>query len=280
MAVGDEYLQRIGAALAWTWPKEMTHADIKMVIQQFVDTARLMADAGFKGVELHSAHGYLLDQFLNAKTNLRTDEYGGSPERRARFVLEVLSEIRKVVPPTFCVGIKLNSADYSSATFEDTMTQIRLFVDAGVDFMEISGGSYEDPKMMGYPKDSEPKSSRTAAREAFFLEFAKEVRKRHPDLVLMLTGGFRTREGAESAIAENACDLVGIARPAAVNPSFANILLDKELPDEKAQLWLDKVRPPFYSWFLPRHISGGGAETTYYAGQINRLAKGLATYAP
>lgn len=113
---------------------------------------------------------------------------------------------------------------------------------------------------MGYPKDSEPKSSRTAAREAFFLEFAKEVRKRHPGLVLMLTGGFRTREGAESAISENACDLVGIARPAAVNPSFASILLHKELPAEKAQLWLDKVRPPFYSWFLPRHISGGGAE--------------------
>ncbi|KAJ5668929.1 hypothetical protein N7462_009999 [Penicillium macrosclerotiorum] len=281
MDVGSGLLERIIATVAWSTPREMTQADIEKAIRHFVDTSRLMADAGFSGVELHGAHGYLLDQFLNSKTNLRTDKYGGTAEKRARFVLEILSEIRKVVPSTFCIGIKINSADHSSATFEDTMTQIKLLVEAGVDFMEISGGTYEDPRMMGYPSStSEPKSARTMAREAFFLEFAKAVRERHPDLVLMLTGGFRTRAGAEAAIRDNACDLVGIGRPAAIDPKLPLLLMDESVPDEKAALPLAKVPPPFYAKWLPRNLIGAGAETTYYAGQIQRFAKGLATYAP
>ncbi|KAJ5752160.1 hypothetical protein N7520_009077 [Penicillium odoratum] len=281
--IGGSLLERIIATLAWTAPREMTSAEVERVISQFVDTARLMADAGFSGIELHGAHGYLIDQFLNGKTNLRTDEYGGSPEKRARFVLEILSQTRKVVPSTFCIGIKLNSADHSSANFEETMTQIKLLVEAGIDFMEISGGSYEDPKMMGYSKQESTapaKSERTAAREAFFLEFAKEVRARHPGLVLMLTGGFRSRAGAEAAILDGACDLVGIGRPAAINPRFPLLLLDESVEDEKAVLPLNKVPTPFWASWLPRNLIGAGAESSYYAGQILRLAKGLATVAP
>lgn len=118
---------------------------------------------------------------------------------------------------------------------------------------------------MGYTssesKAEAPKSERTAAREAFFLEFAHEVRRRHPNLVLMLTGGFRTRAGAEAAIKDNACDLVGIGRPAAINPKFPHLLLDESVPDEKAQLPLNKVPPPFYARFLPLHVVGAGTET-------------------
>ncbi|KAJ5657930.1 uncharacterized protein N7484_001579 [Penicillium longicatenatum] len=285
--LGSGLLERFITALAWTSPREMTGSEVERVISQFVDTARLMADAGFSGIELHGAHGYLIDQFLSGKTNLRTDEYGGTPEKRARFVLEILTQTRKVVPSTFCIGIKLNSADHSSDTFEETMTQIKLLVDAGIDFMEISGGTYEDPKMMGYPTKTETesapapaKSERTAAREAFFLEFAKEVRMRHPGLVLMLTGGFRSRTGAESAIRDGACDLVGIGRPAAIDPKLPLLLLDESVEDEKAALRLNKVPPPFYARWLPRNLIGAGAESTYYSGQIQRLAKGLATVAP
>jgi 2,4-dienoyl-CoA reductase-like NADH-dependent reductase (Old Yellow Enzyme family) len=166
------------------------------------------------------------------------------------------------VPPTFAIGIKLNSADHSSATFEETMTQIALLVDAGIDFMEISGGTYEDPQMMGHAASEIPaKSERTAAREAFFLEFAKEVRKRHPALVLMLTGGFRSRAGAEAAIKDGACDLVGIGRPAAVDPRFPLLLLDESVSDEEAVLPLNKVPPPFYAKFMPRALIGAGAES-------------------
>lgn len=79
------------------------------------------------------------------QSNVREDDYGGSPERRARIVLEIIKQIRSAVPPSFCIGIKLNSADHNASDFEETMTQIQLFHDAGVDFLEISGGSYEDP---------------------------------------------------------------------------------------------------------------------------------------
>ncbi|KAJ5942903.1 hypothetical protein N7516_003071 [Penicillium verrucosum] len=281
--VGNSYLESLIGCLVWSGPKEMTTQDVERVIRQFVDTARLMADAGFSGVELHGAHGYLIDQFLNGKTNLRTDAYGGTAEKRTRFVLEILSQTRKVVQSTFAIGIKLNSADHSSATFEETMTQIALLAEAGIDFMEISGGSYEDPKMMGRGKANPavaPKSARTAAREAFFLEFSKEVRLRHPKLVLMLTGGFRSRAGAEAAIRDGACDLVGIGRPAAIDPGFPRLLLDESVGDDEASMVLNNVAVPWYMQFLPLHLVGAGAESTYYSGQIHSLGKGIATIAP
>ncbi|KAJ5988503.1 Aldolase-type TIM barrel [Penicillium waksmanii] len=281
ISIGDSWLECFIGAVAWTKPRAMSTAEVQRVISQFVDTARLMADAGFSGIELHGAHGYLIDQFLSSKTNLRTDEFGGTPEKRARFVLEIIKQTRAIVPQTFAIGIKLNSADHSSATFEETMTQIALLVEAGIDFMEISGGTYEDPQMMGYPKAEIPvKSERTAAREAFFLEFAKTVRGRHPELILMLTGGFRTRAGCVAAIEDGACDLVGIGRPAAVEPAFPLLLLDEGVKDDKAGLPLIKVPPPWYMRFLPRNLIGAGAESTYYAAQIQRFARGLATYAP
>ncbi|KAG2411741.1 hypothetical protein HFD88_009297 [Aspergillus terreus] len=277
LAMGDGWLGRVLGGIVFPAPREMTQADIDAVTARFVDAARLMADAGFSGVQLHGAHGYLIDQFLNPKTNKRTDAYGGSPAHRAKFVLDILAAIRAVVPARFAVGIKLNSADHSAASFEDTMTQIGLLVEAGIDFLEVSGGSYEDPKMMGL---DEPKSARTAAREAFFLEFATAVRQRYPSLVLMLTGGFRTRAGAEAAIAQGACDLVGIGRPAAVDPAFARLLLDESVAEEEARLVLNRVPVPWYTKLVPLRAVGGGLESAYYAEQIQRIAKGLKTVAP
>ncbi|KAF7595045.1 hypothetical protein BBP40_007448 [Aspergillus hancockii] len=281
LQMGSGVFDRIISRIAFPAPREMMQADIDTVTRQFIDTARLMADSGFSGVELHGAHGYLIDQFLNPKvTNpvVQTDAYGGTPEKRAKFVLDIIAGIREITPSNFCVGIKLNSADHSSSTFDETMTQIKLLVEAGIDFLEVSGGSYEDPKMMG----AEPpqKSARTAVREAFFLEFATEARKRFPGLVLILTGGFRTRTGAESAIKSNACDLVGIGRPAAIDPKFPQLLLDETVSDEKAQLLLNKVPAPFYTRLLPTKIIGAGLESAYYGGQLQRIAKGLMTMVP
>ena len=113
--------------------------------------------------------------------------------------------------------------------------------------------------MMGYGKDEPPKSERTAAREAFFLEFATEARKRYPTLVLMLTGGFRSRAGAEAAIKANACDIIGIGRPSAIDAKFPQLLLDESVPDEEAQLPLAKVKPPFIAKFLPISMKSIGA---------------------
>ncbi|GIJ98862.1 hypothetical protein Aspvir_000983 [Aspergillus viridinutans] len=281
MQTGEGLLDRIISRLAFPAPREMTQQDIDTVTKQFVDTARLVADAGFSGIELHGAHGFLIDQFLNPKTNLRTDAYGGSAEKRAKFVLDILSQIRKVVPATFCIGIKFNSADHSSASFEDTMAQIGLLVDAGIDFLEVSGGSYEDPQMMSTNSQPHPeKSQRTLAREAFFLEFARETRKRFPTLILMLTGGFRSRAGAEHALRENACDLIGFGRPAAVEPAFARRLLDESVSAEEAEMHLNKVKPPFLLRWLSNKAVGAGLESSYYVGQIKRIGDGLKTFAP
>jgi 2,4-dienoyl-CoA reductase-like NADH-dependent reductase (Old Yellow Enzyme family) len=115
--------------------------------------------------------------------------------------------------------------------------------------------------------DSQPhpeKSQRTLAREAFFLEFARETRKRFPSLVLMLTGGFRSRAGAEHALRENACDLIGIGRPAAVEPAFAGRLLDESVPAEEAEMQLNKVKPPFLLNLLPIKAVGAGLETVRF----------------
>ncbi|KAJ5822567.1 hypothetical protein N7447_004907 [Penicillium robsamsonii] len=281
LTLGTSFLDSVVTSLAFPKPREMTLKDIDRVIRLFVDTTRMVADSGFSGIELHAAHGYLLDQFLNAKSNLRTDDYGGSPERRAKLLLDILKGCREVVPDNFCIGVKLNSADHGATNIEDTMSQIGLLVTAGIDFLEVSGGTYENPRMVeGDNPQTVQKSARTAAREAFFLEFAKETRKRYPNLVLMLTGGFRSRSGAEAAIKENACDIVGMARPAAIYPNFPKMLLDQSISDEDAQITLSRVQPGFLPRLLRSQVLGAGAETGFYANQIHRLAKGKPTFAP
>lgn len=107
----------------------------------------------------------------------------------------------------------------------------------------------------------EEKSSRTLAREAFFLEFATETRRRYPSLLLMLTGGFRSRHGAEDALRQNACDLIGVGRPAAINPSLPKVLLDETLSDQEASLPLKKVPQPWLVKVLGAKVLGAGAET-------------------
>jgi len=146
MNFGDGIVPRVISTLVFGTPREMNISEIKEAINGFVSTAKLAASAGFAGVEIHAAHGYLLAQFLSSDTNKRTDEYGGSPEARAKVVVEIIKAIRDEVPKGFCVGIKLNSADYQSASqLEDCLRQLRCFTKAGVDFIEISGGTYENP---------------------------------------------------------------------------------------------------------------------------------------
>ncbi|KAI5309169.1 hypothetical protein KEM55_003890, partial [Ascosphaera atra] len=254
MSIGDGWFDKLAEYLLFAPPKEMTQADIDRITNKFVDCARVMSDAGFAGVELHGAHGYLIDEFLNPKTNHRTDAYGGSAEKRAKFVLDIIKAIREVVPSTFAIGIKLNSADQQGGNFEDIMTQIGLLADAGIDFLEISGGSYENPLMMGL-------SERTKAREAYFLDFSAEVRKRFPSLVLMVTGGFRSRAGAKSALEKNACDLIGLGRPAAIDPNLPHKLLDEGLPDDQVTFRLNKAPLPWILNYFPIKAIGVGAES-------------------
>ncbi|KAI4952989.1 hypothetical protein J4E86_006526 [Alternaria arbusti] len=280
----DNIWAKTAQKLIFGTPREMTVAEIEDVVKRHADAAKFLSEAGFDGVELHAAHGYLLNIFMSPKTNHRQDNYGGSAFNRARIVLDIINAIRAVVPSTFTVGIKLNSADVQhSSDMEDVMQQIGFLKDTGIDFLEISGGSYENPRMMkgDEPQSGEkPVSERTAKREAFFLDFARVVRQKFPDVVLMVTGGFRSLTGMRAALEENACDLIGLARPAAVDSSFAKKVLEAEAAGGDVSLRLDAVKPSWLVSKIPVKALGAGAESAFYGAQIERIGKGLPTKTP
>ncbi|EOD52879.1 putative fmn binding protein [Neofusicoccum parvum UCRNP2] len=274
--LGSGMIAKSAVSLMFGTPKEMDQQDIDTVVQQFAIAARLAAESGFSGVEIHAAHGYLLSTFLTAETNKRTDQYGGSPRNRARIIVDIVHAIHNTVPPSFCVGVKLNSADHqSSQELSASIEQIDAIAAAGIDFLEVSGGTYEDPKMMETTAPPKP-SSRTAAREAFFLDFAHAIRAHVPALPLLVTGGFRSRLGMEAALTSSACDLVGVGRPAVLAPALPKqVIFNERVPDEEARLVDKKVEAPFLAKLSGVKAVGSGATSAWYSTQI-RLIPGLA----
>ncbi|RQO73178.1 NADH oxidase [Aquitalea sp. FJL05] len=245
-------------------PREATPAEIQDIIARFGRSAAICKKAGFSGVEIHGAHGYLLSQFLSPHHNRRNDEWGGSPEKRRRFVLEVYAEIRRQVGPDFPVGIKLNSADFQRGGFseEESIETIRALADAGIDLIEISGGTYEAPAMSGSVESA--KMASTSTREAYFLEFAEKVRAA-VTVPLMVTGGFRTAAGMNAALRSNALDIVGLARLLAIDPDAPAALL-------QGRDSLQQVRP------IRTGIKSidrlGVMEVLWYTRQLKRIARG------
>lgn len=205
-------------------PREATGAEIKDIIQRFGRSAAICKKAGFSGVQIHGAHGYLISQFLSAHQNKRTDEWGGSPEKRRRFVMAVYAEIRRQVGHDFPVAIKLNSSDFQRGGFseEESMATIQALVEAGIDLIEISGGTYEANALNGALE--EQKKASTVAREAYFLEFAEKVRS-SVKVPLMVTGGFRSAAGMNAALRSGALDVIGLARLLAIDPDAPAALL-------------------------------------------------------
>jgi 2,4-dienoyl-CoA reductase-like NADH-dependent reductase (Old Yellow Enzyme family) len=196
-------------------PKAMTVADIDELQRRFVRTAQLAEQAGFNGVQIHGAHGYLLSQFLSPLTNRRDDAWGGSIENRARLLVDIVKGVRGAVSPAFVVAVKLNSADFQRGGFsqEDAARVVEMLNTLGVDLVELSGGSYEAPAMQGQARDG-----RTLAREAYFLEFAQDVLAvaRMP---LMVTGGIRRKAVAEQVV-DSGVAMVGIATALAIDPKL------------------------------------------------------------
>lgn len=196
-------------------PREMNEDDIRDVLRRQVETAVIAQEAGFSGVEVHAAHGYLLSQFLSPLTNRRRDAWGGSLENRARLLFEIVHGIRHRVSKDFCVAVKINSADFQRGGFDqsDALNVVKGLNGLAVDVVEISGGNYESPAMQGRTSDD-----RTLAREAYFLDFAQQVTA-VASMPVMLTGGIRRRAVAEQAI-EAGISVVGMATALALKPDL------------------------------------------------------------
>jgi 2,4-dienoyl-CoA reductase-like NADH-dependent reductase (Old Yellow Enzyme family) len=246
-------------------PTAMTEADIAEVIERFASTAHAAEQAGFTGVQIHAAHGYLLSQFLSPLTNRRDDAWGGSLAHRARLLLEVVRAVRARVAPGFCVGVKLNSADFQRGGFsEDDARQVLAMLNAEqVDLVELSGGSYESPAMQGRTADG-----RTLAREAYFLEFARNLAQ-VATMPLMTTGGIARRKIAEQAL-QGGVAIVGIATALAAVPDLPR---EWQAGREPAALmpavdWKDKALVSLARMALVRRrlhalAKGAGALTAY-----------------
>src|SRR3954454_25135636 len=206
---------------AFARPRALTAEEILGLIARFARSAGIAVDAGFDGVQVHAAHGYLVNQFLSPHTNRRDDEWGGDPERRRRFLLDVTRAIRAAIGPDKVLSIKLNSADFQRGGFteDESLAVIEHLDRESIDLLEISGGTYESPAM----SDGGTEES-TRLREAFFLDFAKRVRG-VTTVPLLVTRGFRTGPGMTDAITSGATDLVGIARPLALQPELPTALL-------------------------------------------------------
>lgn len=197
----------------FSMPKAMTVADIAELQRRFVTTSKLAEQAGFSGIQIHGAHGYLISQFLSPLSNQRTDEWGGSIENRARLLVDIVKAVRAAVKPEFVIAVKLNSADFQRGGFspDDAKAVVGMLNNLKVDVVEISGGSYEAPAMQGQARDG-----RTLAREAYFLEFAEEILK-VAQMPLMVTGGIRRKAIAEQVVASGV-GIAGMATALAIDP--------------------------------------------------------------
>jgi 2,4-dienoyl-CoA reductase-like NADH-dependent reductase (Old Yellow Enzyme family) len=168
-----------------------------------------------------------VSQFLSPYTNIRTDKWGGSLENRSRFVIQVYRKIRERVGKYFPIGIKLNSADFQKRGFteEESMEVVKILSKEGIDLIEISGGTYEAPAMMG----KRHKES-TVKREAYFMDYVEKART-ITKTPLMLTGEFRTASIMKEAVASNQIDIIGLARPFCVFPNIANDIFSESRTD-------------------------------------------------
>ncbi|NOR20310.1 MAG: NADH oxidase [Xanthomonadales bacterium] len=256
----------LGGGLESTFncPRELTEQEILQLVERFAWAAARAKECGFTGVQIHSAHGYLVNQFLSPHHNQRQDQWGGSLENRMRFLREIYRAIRAAVGDDFPVAVKLNSADFQKGGFDeaDSMQVIEALQSDGIDLIEVSGGNYENPSMTG----SGAKAS-TLKREAYFLEYAEKAQQ-VLDVPLVVTGGFRSAAAMNEALATGATDMIGLARPLAVDPTLSN----KLLADSSYAIQLPRLTTGF-----PKLDFMAMLDITWYEHQLARIGKGRAT---
>lgn len=231
---------------------EMSDDEIHQVPKEFARTARLAQQAGFGGVEVHAAHGFLLSQFLSPLFNKRCDNYGGPIQNRMRLLLASIDAIRAAVGPYFPIAVKLNSSDLLEGGFaEDEALQVVAALDqSSVDLIDISGGTY-------FP--GAKSASDGSGHGPYFIQFAKRARKL-TSKPLMLTGGFKTREQADEAVTSGAVDIVGLARALVLEPSLPNYWMKNRLREPAFPRFAEAPEGGVTAWYTMRLTEIGADE--------------------
>jgi len=229
---------------------ELSLEEIHSLPAEFARTVRLAREAGFGGVELHAAHGFLLSQFLSPLFNRRTDDYGGSLAARMRLLLDVVAEVRDAAGPDFPVGLKLNTTDQLEGGLEaeEALAVVAALDRTGIDLIDLSGGTY-------FP--GARAASDSGGGGPYFVEFARQARAM-TSIPLMATGGFKTLAQAETAVTGGAVDVVGLARA---------MVLEPRLPE----LWRGgrKARPDFPRFANPPE----GGITAWYTMRLTGIGE-------
>ena len=258
-------------------PREMTTEDIEEAIQRYATTAGIAQKAGFDGVQIHGAHGYLISQFLSPITNRRNDDWGGSLENRARFLRRVYAATRRVVGPDFPVAVKLNSADFQKGGFDlEDSAQVAIWLEQdGIDLIELSGGTYEQMSFVNGTEDERRET--TQRREAYFLDYARVVRQA-VTVPVMVTGGFRSRTAMARALTDDGIDMIGLARPFCVQPDAAAALLDGTservgIAEEGLVIGRGRLGMDTRIWLVG--LVNTVSRVEYYVWQMTRMSRGL-----
>ena len=209
-----------------TKPRELTEPEIIMIKDAFVEAIRRAAEAEFDGVELHIAHGYLLEQFISPHTNRRKDDWGGNTKNRCRIITEIIEDARSIVGPEFPIMAKLNSEDgiKGGLTVEESISVAKLLVNTGLDALEISGGIAEAGEFSCRTGIKSPRE------EAYFASAARKI-KDAVDVPVILVGGIRSLGVMEKVINNGTADMISMSRPFICEPDlvtkFKNGLSEK-----------------------------------------------------
>lgn len=240
-------------------PRALTETEIQDLVNRFAKAAALAEKAGFHGVQIHAAHGYLISQFFSPIHNQRTDQYGGNIENRTRFLKDIFQAIKEHVSDSFGVGVKLNSQDFEEGGFsEDEALYVMKTLDQlGIDFIEISGGNYHKPVMS---------TGQQGENEAFFVSFAKILRPLI-QVPMVITGGFRAVAVMEEALKEFEPAMIGMARPLALDPNLPNDIAKGTYQTANIQRLTTGFK------FLDRRF-GPILGNSYYELQMQRMAHG------
>lgn len=241
-------------------PRQASDADLQDVIDKFTQSATIAEETGFDGVQVHAAHGYLLSSALSPRINTRQDQWGGALENRVRLLLSVVRSVRAHVSPGFILAVKLNSSDFQKGGFthEDSIRVAQMLQAEAVDFIEISGGTFETPTAYQHASQSES----TKAREGYFLEYAKAIRAAI-DIPLMVTGGFRSVDVMNEALSANSTDLIGMGRPFIMDPEFPSKLLKGRM----------RIAPAVERNFPPARDLPTGAVLGWFCHQLRLLGE-------